>query len=73
VKRRKAQEHDEAIARAQADERREHLLAELRAHQAPAGRETPAEEAPAEAPAPAEPEPGPEAAEPTPTPEAPGQ
>lgn len=36
MKRRREQERDEAIAREQADARREALLAELRARQAPA-------------------------------------
>jgi len=47
MKRRREQERDEAIAREQADARREALLAELRAHQV--GREP--------EPPPAEPEP----------------
>lgn len=38
MKRRQQQEHDEEIAREQADARREALLAELKAHEA-AGRE----------------------------------
>jgi len=54
MKRKREQERDEAIAREQADARREALLAELRAREA-AVREpepAPAEPAPAEADAP---------------------
>ncbi|HEV8252119.1 MAG TPA: hypothetical protein VGQ66_01940 [Candidatus Limnocylindria bacterium] len=54
MKRRREQERDEAIAREQADARREALLAELRAHQVGGAPEPP----------PAEPEPAPEADEP---------
>lgn len=42
MKRRSSQEHDEEIARAQAEERREKLLAELRAHEAAAREPAPA-------------------------------
>ena len=53
MKRRREQERDEAIAREQADARREALLAELKAHQV--GREPEP---------PAEPDPAPDAEEP---------
>jgi hypothetical protein len=48
MKRRREQERDEAVAREQADARREALLAELKAHQVSA--------APAEEPPPSEPQ-----------------
>jgi hypothetical protein len=54
MKRRREQERDEAIAREQADARREALLAELKAHQV--GR--------APEPPPVEPDPAPDADEP---------
>jgi hypothetical protein len=51
MKRRREQERDEAIAREQADARREALLAELKAHEA-AGRQPEPEPMPAPEPQP---------------------